>query len=582
MADATGAAQTSSEYETGYTSATAQDNPASEQNMSSQDSRGFVDQGPSAQGFTDQGPPPPPAQPKVKSKLSANTSKGTSSSRSSTPPAPPLTEIYKPALPESKDLPKSPLATQKNLAQMQENFALNNEFSDEPEDRAAVYKKDREQLVEAAVRNPPAPFEFRGLQVGPESQVEYEPTSVQQVELSSSLLRRLSPFMIQVEPPIAFGEDGGFMSRRGNSIPVDTFGTAMRGYRGYEAARTALSQSTLAVGVNGKAGSVQEFIQTNSTNNPAVKRDRPDPVQGAGGHDLKQIKMGEPAIADLLSAADIAWQLSAAMQAPPLVLLINPQSLQMAYTKMQQFTDRTRFGFVFQAWGEEQPKLTITAKCGAFVSGQRGVQFASKRDSLAWQNLMNAFHLYRNNGYLYDTIGKSNAHHFVGALSIHYDQWVYYGHMESFNWTYEETNQQGGIEFSMEFTVSAMVDTAQQPFVVTPMRSPIPSESDPRYHGLENRAQNQPGEYSIGLDDSGKPRLTSQGRVVTSESFGMLVPGGLEEVIEAKTGWTKPAGGDVRGQYVSNKGFQSTVSTDITPGQRTVMTSASTRPFGLR
>ena len=82
--------------------------------------------------------------------------------------------------------------------------------------------------------------------------------------------------------------------------------------------------------------------------------------------------------------------------------------------KVQQYNDRTRYGYVFQGWGEEQTRLTISAKCGAFSSGGRGVQYASKRDSAAWQNLMTAFQFYKNNGYIYDTLGKSNAHLFVG------------------------------------------------------------------------------------------------------------------------------------------------------------------------
>jgi hypothetical protein len=127
-----------------------------------------------------------------------------------------------------------------------------------------------------------------------------------------------------------------------------------------------------------------------------------------------------------------------------------------------------------------------------------GVQFASRRDSAAWQNFQTAFQFYKHNGYIYDTVGQSNAMHMVGALSIHYDGWVYYGNMESFSYTLEEGNQLGGVTFDMEFTVNAMVDTSKQSLVVSPMRSPIPSASDPRYHGKESRALPGTGSVSVG------------------------------------------------------------------------------------
>jgi hypothetical protein len=192
---------------------------------------------------------------------------------------------------------------------------------------------------------------------------------------------------------------------------------------------------------------------------------------------------------------DIAMQLRAIRDTPPLVLLINPQSLQRTFTKVQQYSDRSRYGYIFQAWGEDQPKLGISGKVGAYISGTRGVQFASRRDSAAWQNLMTLFHVYKNNGYIYDTIGRSNAHHHVGALSIRYDQWVYYGHMQSFSFTLDESNVYGGLTFEMQFVVSAMQDTAQTVTAVQPMRAPTPSWSDPRYTGQGSRARNEPGAY---------------------------------------------------------------------------------------
>lgn len=76
----------------------------------------------------------------------------------------------------------------------------------------------------------------------------------------------------------------------------------------------------------------------------------------------------------------------------------------------------------------------------------------------------------------------------VGIISIEYDQNTYLGSFDSFTWGYTEQAQNGGIEFSFEFTVSQMYDNAQSA-KVKPMRSPTPSPSDPRY-GAQGQAPN--------------------------------------------------------------------------------------------
>lgn len=379
------------------------------------------------------------------------------------------------------------------------------------EQQGINYADDRGRQIESAVVKPPPPIAYQGLRTGPDISIEYEQNRALPVEMSDSLLRGLSPFMLQVEPPFIFGDDGGFQNRPINSINVDRYSSAQQRTDRYNAARTSLAQSGI-LNISTNAQGVEEFV----TKNASGRNDNRGPdgnfVDGTG---QGTGRLGKPAIADVYVATDIAWQLSATLNTPPLVLLINPNNLVMTRNKIQQYQDRSRFGYIFHGWGEEQPKLSITAKCGAFVSGGRGVQFASKRDSAAWQNLMNAFHLFKNNGYIHDTIGRSFAHHHVGVLSIHYDGWVYYGHMESFSYSYEDSsNVLGGVEFSMEFGVSLEVDTSPSSLAVQPMRAPTPSPSDPRYIGLENRSRNQPGEISVSLDSSGNPQLRRGQRTV--------------------------------------------------------------------
>jgi len=201
-----------------------------------------------------------------------------------------------------------------------------------------------------------------------------------------------------------------------------------------------------------------------------------------------------PTLADAYVAADIALQLRNILNVPPLTLLINPNSFSISYNKLQNFSSRTRFGYVFEAWGEEQPRLTISGSTGAFIAGAvdtgnpfggqaegqtstpSGVQFAAKRNSAAWQNLMGLFQFYKNNGYIYDTLGQSEAHLMIGALAIDWDQWTYVGHMDSFKYQYDE-NIPHRVTFDIEFIVSRIYDWGQTPSAVSPQSSPTASPS---------------------------------------------------------------------------------------------------------
>lgn len=224
----------------------------------------------------------------------------------------------------------------------------------------------------------------------------------------------------------------------------------------------------------------------------------------------------EPGFVDRMVAVDIASQLDAMLKVPPLTLLINPTSFSTKYAKIQQFSQRTRNGFLRQDWGEEQPVLSISGIIGAFIAGGTGVQFASKRNSAAYQNLMALFGFYRHAGYIYDTVYNSNAYHMVGALAIEYDQWVYVGQMNSFSWGYEEANQHGNIGFEIEFQVCQMFDNHMPTESIQPLRSPTASFSS---------AENVSGKYpsTDAVDGSntlseGAEALPSLGRFITGSA----------------------------------------------------------------
>jgi hypothetical protein len=213
-------------------------------------------------------------------------------------------------------------------------------------------------------------------------------------------------------------------------------------------------------------------------------------------------------LADAVTAADIALQLRRIADAPTLTLLVNPNQMAITHTNIQDHSSKTRYGFSFERWGEDQPTISFSGSTGAFIAGMRGglgedptaarvsrqtggpsgVQFASKRDSAAWQNLVSLIHFFRSNGYVYDAAGGSDAHLFVGAIAIDYDQWTYVGHIESFDYSYDEGIPHR-IEWSMEFKVDRLYDWAQSPSVVLPMTSPTASPTDPTYSGGSPRSR---------------------------------------------------------------------------------------------
>jgi len=407
----------------------------------------------------------------------------------------------------------------------------------------------------AQLLRPPPPMEYNGLKVGPDFAIEYEANQTVGIDGGNSLARTLSPFMIQVEPPMVYASQG-------DKSKGDLAGILQAGHgaapSAYSAARNSIDTAILGGSMTSVGKSVDAFVAGGQVNKPV----------GSDGTATKDLtgngagRIGTPAIADLYTAVDITMQLAALVNTPPLILLINPTTLNLKYTKKQQYTERTRYGYVFQAWGEDQPKLSIESKCGAFISGERGVQFASRRDSVAWQNLATAFHFYRHNGYIYDTVGKSNANHFVGALSIHYDGWVYYGNMDSFNYTFEENQAKGGIVFSLEFTVNAMVDTSKSSLVVAPLRSPVPSPSDPRYYGMRNQASPSPGDLFIG------------------DTKGLSFAGGKQGINGTQT----PSQGTqaqpgVHTAAAGNQGFQ---KAPATPAATPAVPGKKPTPFGFR
>ena len=189
-----------------------------------------------------------------------------------------------------------------------------------------------------------------------------------------------------------------------------------------------------------------------------------------------------PAMSNDTTALSLALQIKRLSKIPPLLMLVNPSSMKVDYNKTAQYQNRNRYGFVYEAWGEDLPKVSFTFKIGAYTAGLAnrtqqgsvvsGTQRASRNDSAAYQQLQNLLALYQSGTYLQDTEQNTRAFPMVGNLAIEYDQMVYVGHMESFNFTDDEQHPHGNIEVSVEFTANRVYDLASQPGQINALRSP--------------------------------------------------------------------------------------------------------------
>lgn len=311
---------------------------------------------------------------------------------------------------------------------------------------------------------------YDGLPVGPNLSYTFETQASTPYDASNKLARKLSPFTLRLVVPEA-------LVPADSNIDVNLLGRVGESLNRYGDQANTLRQSL-------GQGMIMDDAQV------AIRLADLNGTLSAGR--VLQTTMGTEArsvLADNVTVADIQYQVEKMLQTPPLTLFINPTDMSIAYTAVQQYSQRTRYGKVFERWGEDQPKISISGSTGAWCAGAdpnaamgfpssggqnsvaTGVQFATKRDSAAFQQFISLYHLYRNNGYIYDTIENSEAMLFVGAVAIDYDQMTYVGNIDSFSYSYEE-GAPNRIQWSMEFTVGRMYDHAESPVVVLPESSP--------------------------------------------------------------------------------------------------------------
>lgn len=246
------------------------------------------------------------------------------------------------------------------------------------------------------------------------------------VDLSKESLRGYSPFVLSV------------------NAPDMKYGTNRTGRRPF----TQPISSSLS----------RPFVSGVSTLAPVLSSYAPRPISAQGQVSVSPNE--EAGFTTREQLKDIAIQMDHLDNLPPIIFLINPTSFNQEYSSIQAFQEQSRYGFIFQRWGEDLEKLSFTCRIGAFISGRRdpnsqgisGLQYVSRRDSAGFRQLQSILAVYRNSSAIYDRLGKSRAYHAVGTQSIHYDGQEWEGRITSFSYGMDESQQHGNLEFSFEFT----------------------------------------------------------------------------------------------------------------------------------
>lgn len=344
-------------------------------------------------------------------------------------------------------------------------------------------------------------------------------------------LRGFSPFTMKVMPPLLYLDNPELLtgSEKG-TVNMGLYDSAISNNSNF-------SNFISAVSSYGQPNGAVSFSQANNPNFGTTEAvsvgARPTTKKSLDG---TEDQMFESAITDFQVAEDIAQQLDTILKSPPITFYINPSSFAVTYTKKHQFTERTRYGYIYQAWGEDQPKISVSGRIGSFVAGKgnpaiavpTGHQFATKLDSASFQQLMALLTLYKNNGYIYDLLGKSNAHHLVGCIAIEYDGFTYFGHFESFEWGYEETHTAGGMTYSFQFTVSRMYDNRQTSLItVLPQNSPVPIPGNPTMSVNKTpnsvRGDNRFVDRGVELQNFTQQSLATEPPITVNNPLGQLL-----------------------------------------------------------
>lgn len=185
------------------------------------------------------------------------------------------------------------------------------------------------------------------------------------------------------------------------------------------------------------------------------------------GQDLNRTSLGQTFLwQQSQQQRDTIRQLEIMRNTPPLRLLVNPESFKVAAEKIVSDGNWTRNGPVIEHWGDGQDKITGSGKIAGFYSIDAqnatgpGLSRTTRNYSMAYQNFLSLWLLYRNNGglVLQDyTAGEDSPLTNIsvtGSIYIYYDGIIYIGSFDSFN-VNETDAAPFTLEYDFQFTVRA-------------------------------------------------------------------------------------------------------------------------------
>jgi hypothetical protein len=157
-------------------------------------------------------------------------------------------------------------------------------------------------------------------------------------------------------------------------------------------------------------------------------------------------------------------------QTPPLRMLVNPTSFKVGSEKIVSDGSWGRNGPIVEHWGEQQDKIEGSGKVAGFYAidasggalgssgNSPGLTRMARNVSLAYQNFLSLYLLYRNNAgiWLPDPTSPQTAQTanltLIGSVYIFYDNILYVGSFESFTITETDT-EPFTVEYSFSFSV---------------------------------------------------------------------------------------------------------------------------------
>ena len=153
---------------------------------------------------------------------------------------------------------------------------------------------------------------------------------------------------------------------------------------------------------------------------------------------------------------------------PVFTLLINPQEMNMNFTKKviqarTRPTTRNRGSYNLQYFFDELDVMSCSATSAMFY-GENGLTTNFRTDTLGYKNFKSLVEIYRNNGHNYAprqkyplVSGGDGLIESVGRVIIAYDDIVYRGSFDSFSVNDDDTKP-FNLAFNFQYTISEKLD----------------------------------------------------------------------------------------------------------------------------